>query len=100
MEFERGYPERGRELAERAMEVVDDNGMHAMQQASLAFTALGQAQAAAGNVMEAMATLDRGLALRPQESRLESMADDSPSARDGSRRPGGPTAAPVPRAAR
>jgi ATP/maltotriose-dependent transcriptional regulator MalT len=70
VEFERGYQGRGREFAERAMQLVDDNGMHAMHQTSMAFTALGQAQAAAGNVTEAMATLDRGLAMRRKNPAL------------------------------
>ena len=70
VESERGQPERSRELAEQAMEIVDGNGMHSMQQTSLAFTALGQAQAAAGRITDAMATLEHGLALRRKNPAL------------------------------
>jgi LuxR family maltose regulon positive regulatory protein len=39
-----------------------------MPQASLAYTAFGQAQAAAGKTEEALSTLDRGLVLRRESS--------------------------------
>jgi LuxR family transcriptional regulator, maltose regulon positive regulatory protein len=38
--------------------------LHALPQISMAFTALGQSQAASGNLEEAMATLEHGLSLR------------------------------------
>ena len=50
------------------MEIVEDPGLRALPQASLAFAALGQAQAAAGKIDDALATLELGLALRRQTS--------------------------------
>ncbi len=64
VESERGRPRTSRELAELATETVDAYGLRAMPQASMAFTALGQAQAAAGKITDAMSTLEQGLALR------------------------------------
>jgi LuxR family transcriptional regulator, maltose regulon positive regulatory protein len=53
------------EMAERAMEIADEREIYAMPQArSLAFTAMGQAQAMAGKINAAMSTLEQGLALR------------------------------------
>ena len=43
------------------MEIVETQGLRAMPQASMAYLALGQAQAAAGKLDDAMATLERGL---------------------------------------
>jgi LuxR family maltose regulon positive regulatory protein len=53
-----------RELAESAMGVVDANGLRGIPQASLAFTALGQAQATANEHSKAVATIEQGLLLR------------------------------------
>ncbi len=63
-EGELGRHERSRELAERAMEIVDARQLHVMPQAALAFAALGQVQASLGKVSDAMATLEQGLAMR------------------------------------
>ena len=49
---------------QQAMDVVETTGLGGMPQASLAFSALGQAQAAAGDLAEAAATIERGLVLR------------------------------------
>ena len=64
VEQERGQQHRSRDLAELAMTAVRQAGLSATPQASMAFTALGQAQAADGDVTEALATLDEGLSLR------------------------------------
>ncbi len=64
VQAERGEPDRSREVAELAMETVDGRGLRAMPQASFAYLALGQALATAGKLDDAMATLERGLALR------------------------------------
>lgn len=66
LESERGDTVRARECAESAMEVVDARGMRASPQSSPAFTALAQAQAAAGKADDAMMTLEVGLARRHQ----------------------------------
>ena len=50
------------------MTIVEARGLRVMPQASLAFAALGQAQAAAGKVDEALVTLELGLAMRRQSS--------------------------------
>ncbi len=63
-EDELGRTDRSLELAERAMDTVDTRHLHLLPQASVAFTALGQAQATAGKVNDAMATLEQGLAMR------------------------------------
>ncbi|MDZ5662191.1 LuxR C-terminal-related transcriptional regulator [Nocardioides sp. S-58] len=53
------------EMADQAMRIADEREVYAMPQArSLAFTALGQSQAAAGKLAEAMVTLEEGWALR------------------------------------
>jgi LuxR family maltose regulon positive regulatory protein len=64
VEAERGELTRSRECAEQAMQVIEAEGLRATPQASLAYTAFGQAQAAAGKTEEALSVLDRGLALR------------------------------------
>ena len=64
VEHERGHLHRSRDLAELAMRLVQNKGLGSMPQASLAFTALGQAQAAAGQTTQGMATLRTGLAMR------------------------------------
>ena len=62
---ELGQHELSREMAERAMEIAAERELYAMPQArSLAFTALGQAQAAAGKLGDALTTLEQGRALR------------------------------------
>jgi LuxR family transcriptional regulator, maltose regulon positive regulatory protein len=61
---ELGQPDRSRRSAEEAMEIVETRSLHALPSVSLAFTALGQSQAAAGKMVEAMATLEHGLSLR------------------------------------
>jgi LuxR family maltose regulon positive regulatory protein len=63
-EGELGRLDRSRELAERAMEIVDARQLQVMPQAALAFAALGQVQASLGKVSDAMATLEQGLAMR------------------------------------
>jgi LuxR family transcriptional regulator, maltose regulon positive regulatory protein len=63
-EAEFGHLDRSRNFAEAAMEVVDARSLHALPQTSLAFTALGQSQAALGKLEDAMATLEHGLRLR------------------------------------
>jgi LuxR family transcriptional regulator, maltose regulon positive regulatory protein len=63
-EAELGHFDRSRNFAEEAMEVVEARSVHALPQTSLAFTALGQSQAAAGKLEDAMATLEHGLHLR------------------------------------
>jgi len=63
-EAESGHRELSRELAEEAMQVVDAVGLRGTPQASLAFTALGLAQAAAGEMTAAAATIEKGLMLR------------------------------------
>ncbi len=52
-EGELGRHERSRELAERAMEIVDARQLHVLPQAALAFAALGQVQATLGKVSDA-----------------------------------------------
>jgi LuxR family maltose regulon positive regulatory protein len=66
VETARGDLGRARDCAELAMDIVDAHGLRASPHASLAFTALGQAQAAAGKVDDALETLEVGLAIRRQ----------------------------------
>ncbi|WP_426244827.1 LuxR C-terminal-related transcriptional regulator [Nocardioides sp. LHG3406-4] len=68
VEDERRNIGRARECAEAAMEILESHGLRAVPQASLAFTALGQAHAAAGSVDQALVTLEQGLALRRETS--------------------------------
>ena len=63
-EGELGRLDHSRELAERAMGLVDDRSLHVMPQASTAFAAMGQVQAGLGKVSDALVTLEHGLALR------------------------------------
>ena len=63
------------------MEIVDAQGLRAMPQASLAYLALGQAQAAAGKLDDALATLDRGLAHPARNLGARALGDDPPPAR-------------------
>ena len=64
VDAERGEPDRSRERAELAMELLLDRGLGDMPQVSLVWTALGLAQAAAGKLDDAMMTLERGLDMR------------------------------------
>ena len=61
---ELGQLDRSRRSAEEAMEVVETRSLHALPASTLAFTALGQSQAASGHLEEAMVTLEHGLNLR------------------------------------
>ena len=61
---ELGRLDRSHRSAVEAMEVVEARSLHAMPSVALAFTALGQSQAASGDLENAMATLDHGLNLR------------------------------------
>ena len=70
VESERGQPDRSQVLAEKAMEIAVDQGLHEMPAASMAYTAQAQAQEAAGNLAEAMATVEQGLALRQKDPAL------------------------------
>jgi LuxR family maltose regulon positive regulatory protein len=63
-EADLGHLDRSHKSAADAMAVVDARSLHALPSVALAFTALGQSQAASGNLEEAMATLDHGLNLR------------------------------------
>jgi LuxR family transcriptional regulator, maltose regulon positive regulatory protein len=67
-EGELGRLEASRELAERAMGLVDSRNLHPLPQASLAFAALGQVQASMGKLDDAMATLEQGLAMRTRHT--------------------------------
>ena len=70
VEAERGRDARSGDLARAAMQVVVRQGLRSAPQASLAFAALGRAQAAAGELDAAMATLEEGLILRRGNPRL------------------------------
>ncbi|HZA31514.1 MAG TPA: LuxR C-terminal-related transcriptional regulator [Propionibacteriaceae bacterium] len=61
---ESGSQERARSLAREAIEIVETRTLQALPNASMAFTALGQSQAAVGELRDAMATLEYGLTLR------------------------------------
>ena len=61
---ELGNHEAARELAQEAINVVETRSLQALPHVSIAFTALGQSQAAFGEVKDAMATLEYGLTLR------------------------------------
>ncbi|MGZ5398402.1 MAG: LuxR C-terminal-related transcriptional regulator [Nocardioides sp.] len=64
VEDERGNLDRSRECAEQAMAIIEEQGLLGVPQASLAYTALGRAQAASAQFDDALATLERGLAVR------------------------------------
>jgi LuxR family maltose regulon positive regulatory protein len=59
-----GNQAAARGFAEEAIEVVETRSLQALPHASIAFTALGQSQAASGALQNAMATLEYGLSLR------------------------------------
>jgi LuxR family transcriptional regulator, maltose regulon positive regulatory protein len=61
---ELGRHDHSHKSAADAMEVVEARSLHALPSVSLAFTALGQSQAASGDLEQAIATLDYGLTLR------------------------------------
>jgi LuxR family maltose regulon positive regulatory protein len=61
---ELGRLDRSHKSAMDAMEVVDARSLHELPSVALAFSALGQSQAASGDFETAMATLDHGLNLR------------------------------------
>jgi LuxR family maltose regulon positive regulatory protein len=63
-EAELGQVDRSRRTAEESMEVVENRSLHALPPVSIAFSALGQSQAAAGDLRNAMTTLEFGLNLR------------------------------------
>ena len=60
---ELGQFDRSRKSAKESMEVVEARSLQALPSGSMAFTALGQSQAASGQLTEAMATLEQGLNL-------------------------------------
>ena len=64
VDAERGEPDRSRERAELAMDLLLDRGLGDMPQVSLVWTALGLAQAAAGKLDDALMTLERSLDMR------------------------------------
>ena len=70
VEAENGHQDRALELADLAMDIVETRGLHAMPQASMAFTARAQAYAAAGDMTEARASVDHGLAVRRRNPTL------------------------------
>jgi LuxR family maltose regulon positive regulatory protein len=63
-EGELGHRDLSRQLAQDAMAVVEAAGLRGMPQASLAFSALGRAQVATGELSEAVETIEQGLVLR------------------------------------
>ena len=63
-EAELGHHDRSRSAAYQASEVVEARSLHALPSVALAFTVLGQSQAASGDLSDAMATLEHGLYLR------------------------------------
>ena len=69
-EAERGHRDRARELAGMAMGVADAHGLAALPQASMAFTALGQAQVVDGQRDLAWETVKGCLTLRRQHPTL------------------------------
>jgi LuxR family maltose regulon positive regulatory protein len=64
VEAERGRQQQSNQLARAAMQIVDVEQLRSIPQASMAFTALGQAQAAEGSLDAAMESLEEGLVLR------------------------------------
>jgi LuxR family maltose regulon positive regulatory protein len=63
-EAELGQCDRSRRAVKESMEIVESRSLGAMPEVTMAFTALGQSQAASGALEEAMATLEYGLNLR------------------------------------
>ena len=67
VEAERGRGPQSGVLARAAMQLVDDKRLRSMPQLSVAFTALGQVQAAEGSLDAAMESLEEGLILRQRQ---------------------------------
>jgi LuxR family maltose regulon positive regulatory protein len=61
---ELGDYDRSQHSAEASIDVVESRSLHAFPLASMAFTALGQSQAATGKLSQAMRTLEHGLQMR------------------------------------
>ena len=70
VEAETGHQDRALELAELAMDIAERRGLDAMPQASIAFTARAQAYAAIGDLTNATASVDHGLAVRRRNPTL------------------------------
>jgi LuxR family transcriptional regulator, maltose regulon positive regulatory protein len=64
VEGERGRLRQSGQLARAAMQIVDEKKLWTMPHISMAFSALGQAQADEGDLEAARETLEEGLALR------------------------------------
>jgi len=64
------HPNQARAFADQSMAVVRARSLQSMPAVSLAYTAVGQSQATAGDLDAALATLDAGLALRRRVSGL------------------------------
>ena len=63
-EGERGRHELSCELAEEALQIIDAVGLRGTPQAAMAYSALGLAQAAGGDITTAATTIEHGLAVR------------------------------------
>jgi LuxR family maltose regulon positive regulatory protein len=63
-ERERGHQELSADLAVEAMAIIEGVGLRATPQAAMAFSAMGLAQAADGELAAAVATIEQGLVLR------------------------------------
>jgi LuxR family maltose regulon positive regulatory protein len=61
---ERGEQKFSAELAQQAMDLLEAAGLRTMPQATMGFTAMAQAHAAAGRLDEAAASVEEGLGLR------------------------------------
>ena len=70
VEAEHGHQDRALELADLAMDMVEARGLHSMPQASMAFTARARTSAASGDMGEARACVDQGLAVRRRNPTL------------------------------
>ena len=70
VEAESGHQDRARELADLAMDIVETRRLQTLPQASVAFTARAQAYAASGDMEEARASVDHGLAVRRRNPTL------------------------------
>jgi LuxR family maltose regulon positive regulatory protein len=70
VEAEHGHHDRAVELAELAMDMVETRGLHSLPQASMAFTARALARAATGDLENAGADVDHGLAVRRRNPTL------------------------------
>ena len=70
VEAESGHQDRALDLADLAMDIVETRGLHAMPQASMAFTARAQAYAATGDLTKARASVDHCLGVRRRNPTL------------------------------